>query len=140
MLISDRMAGGPCRDLLALGDVHRIRHPVGYAGGEPAQLGLATGALWRLAKIGMAIPNFWFGILLILVFSVQLGWFDSGGLPLAGNAGALGRRWKALLLSLFDVALALVEEQDLPGTRGAVGDPGRRCDEDYVRTAPVPTV
>ena len=32
-----------------------------------------------LAQIGIAIPNFWFAILLILLFSVKLQWFSAGG-------------------------------------------------------------
>ena len=34
-----------------------------------------------LAQIGIAIPNFWFAILLILLFSVKLQWFSAGGFP-----------------------------------------------------------
>ena len=32
-----------------------------------------------LAQLGIAIPNFWFAILLILLFSVKLQWFSAGG-------------------------------------------------------------
>src|SRR2546429_7268606 len=32
-------------------------------------------------SVGIAIPNFWFAILLILVFSVKLQWFSAGGFP-----------------------------------------------------------
>jgi peptide/nickel transport system permease protein len=35
--------------------------------------------LMGMAQVGIAIPNFWFAILLILVFSVQLQWFSAGG-------------------------------------------------------------
>ncbi|REN19210.1 ABC transporter permease subunit, partial [Mycobacterium tuberculosis] len=34
--------------------------------------------LMGMAQVGIAIPNFWFAILLILVFSVQLQWFSAG--------------------------------------------------------------
>lgn len=33
------------------------------------------------SQIGIALPNFWFGILLSLVFAVQLRWFSAGGFP-----------------------------------------------------------
>ena len=35
--------------------------------------------LMGLTQVGIAIPNFWFAILLILLFSVQLQWFSAGG-------------------------------------------------------------
>ena len=35
--------------------------------------------LMGLTQVGIAIPNFWFAILLILVFSVELQWFSAGG-------------------------------------------------------------
>ena len=36
-------------------------------------------ALRVLAVMGNALPNFWFGLLLILVFGVVLGWLPTGG-------------------------------------------------------------
>lgn len=33
------------------------------------------------SSVGMAMPNFWLGMLLISLFSVQLGWLPPGGLP-----------------------------------------------------------
>lgn len=32
-----------------------------------------------LAMIGLSMPNFWLGLLLIIAFSLHLGWFPSGG-------------------------------------------------------------
>jgi peptide/nickel transport system permease protein len=37
-----------------------------------------------LSQIGIAVPVFWVGILLVWVFALQSGWFPSGGFPPAG--------------------------------------------------------
>jgi peptide/nickel transport system permease protein len=36
-------------------------------------------AAMTLALIGMSLPNFWLGLVLILLFSVHLGWLPTGG-------------------------------------------------------------
>ena len=81
------------------------------------------------SQIGMAIPNFFFGIMLILVFAVGLGWFDAGGFPGWQDGWVGGLR--ALLLPA--IALALPEAAILARVaRSAVLETMR---EDYVRTA-----
>ena len=52
--------------------------------------------LMGLTQIGIAIPNFWFAILLILLFSVKLQWLSAGGFP-GWNEG-IGPAFGALLL------------------------------------------
>ncbi len=42
---------------------------------------LVDSALMASAQVGLAIPNFWFGILMVLLFSITLGWFPAGGFP-----------------------------------------------------------
>ena len=82
-----------------------------------------------LSQIGIAIPNFWFAILLILVFAVKLQWFSAGGFP--GWADEPWQSFKALVLPA--VALAVVQAAILARiTRSAVLDVLR---EDFVRTA-----
>ncbi|MEP4380093.1 MAG: ABC transporter permease [Alphaproteobacteria bacterium] len=81
------------------------------------------------SQIGMAIPNFWFAILSILVFAVALGWFPASGFP-GWDAGVGTALW-ALVLPAFSLALpeaailARVTRTALLDTLGA----------DYVRTA-----
>lgn len=41
--------------------------------------GLLDRALAGLAVVGMSIPNFWYALLLALLFSLVLGWLPSGG-------------------------------------------------------------
>ena len=85
--------------------------------------------LMALTQLGIAIPNFWFAILLILLFSVQLGWFSAGGFP-GWDEGVL-QGLKALLLPA--VSLAVVQSAILARiTRSAVLEVLR---EDFVRTA-----
>jgi peptide/nickel transport system permease protein len=82
-----------------------------------------------LTQVGIAIPNFWFAILLILLFSVHLGWFSAGGFPGWGEGILPGLR--ALLLPAL--SLAVVQSAILARiTRSAVLEVLR---EDFVRTA-----
>ena len=82
-----------------------------------------------LTQVGIAIPNFWFAILLILLFSVHLGWFSAGGFP--GWEEGLLPGLKALLLPAL--SLAVVQSAILARiTRSAVLEVLR---EDFVRTA-----
>ena len=82
-----------------------------------------------LSQVGIAIPNFWFAILLILLFAVELHWFSAGGFP--GWSGGFWPAFKSLLLPA--VALATVQAAILARiTRSAVLDVLR---EDFVRTA-----
>ena len=85
--------------------------------------------LMGLTQVGIAIPNFWFAILLILLFSVHLQWFAAGGFPGWEEGWAQGL--KAMLLPA--ISLAVVQSAILARfTRSAVLDVLR---EDFVRTA-----
>lgn len=86
-----------------------------------------------LAQLGIAIPNFWFAILLILLFSVKLQWFSAGGFP-GWTEDAGGGFWPALkALLLPAISLAVVQAAILARiTRSAVLEVLR---EDFVRTA-----
>lgn len=85
--------------------------------------------LMSLAQVGIAIPNFWFAILLILVFSVKLQWFSAGGFE--GWGEGVGAGLKSLLLPALSLA---VEQAAILAriTRSAVLEVLR---EDFVRTA-----
>ena len=85
------------------------------------------------SQIGIAIPNFWFAILLILLFAVKLQWVSAGGFP-GWTEDEGGGPWQGVqALILPAVALALVQAAILARvTRSAVIDVMR---EDFVRTA-----
>ena len=96
----------------------------------PGDVGLMT-----LAQIGIAIPNFWFAILLILLFSVKLQWFSAGGFDgWYFDDGVWRGLWDGLrALILPAIALAVVQAAILARfTRSAVLEVLR---EDFVRTA-----
>lgn len=81
------------------------------------------------SQLGIAIPNFWLALLLILLFAVKLRWFSSGGFP--GWDQGIWPALKALLLPA--IALATVLGAILARiTRSSVLEVMR---EDYVRTA-----
>lgn len=86
-----------------------------------------------LSQLGLALPNFWLAILLILLFAVHLEWVSAGGFPgwSEDNGGGIGQGIKALILPAM--ALAAVQSAILTRvTRSAVLDTLR---EDFVRTA-----
>jgi len=86
-------------------------------------------SIMGFSQLGLAVPNFWFAILLILLFSVKLGWFSAGGF--AGWGMGIGAGLKSLTLPA--ISLALPQAAILARvTRSAVLETMR---EDYVRTA-----
>ena len=82
-----------------------------------------------VSQLGIAVPSFWAGLLLILLFAVRLGWVQAGGFD--GWGAGLWPGVKALLLPAF--ALGVVQAAILTRTtRAAVLEVLRA---DHVRTA-----
>ena len=82
-----------------------------------------------LSQLGIAIPSFWLGILLIVLFAVVLQWLPSGGFP--GWDDDIGDAFEALILPA--VALAFFQAAILARTtRSAILEVAH---EDFVRTA-----
>lgn len=74
-----------------------------------------------LAVIGKAMPNFWMGIMLILIFSVQLGYF-----PVSGRGGL-----EHLILPAFTLGVGLAAQM----TRLIRSNMLEILNQDYIRTA-----
>ena len=82
-----------------------------------------------LTQLGIAIPNFWFALLMIYVFAVYLQWVPAGGFP--GWEAGIGS--VLVSLALPAIALALPQAAILARvTRSALLE---SLGEDYIRTA-----
>jgi peptide/nickel transport system permease protein len=91
--------------------------PLGlYAGLKPDSL--ASKAIMAGSILGFSLPTFWVGLMLIMVFAVQLGWLPSTGR--GETVEILGTRWSfltwdglkhlampALNLALFKISLVI---------------------------------
>ncbi|WP_091428835.1 ABC transporter permease [Aliiroseovarius sediminilitoris] len=114
--------------LLALCLSTLIAIPVGLFAaarrGNPADY-----AIMGVTQLGIAVPNFWFAMLLVMVFAVQLRWFSAGGFP-GWDEGF----WPAIkALTLPAVALALPQASILARVmRSSLLDV---LHQDYMRTA-----
>jgi len=84
-----------------------------------------------VALFGNSMPVFWLGILLILVFSVHLGWFPTGGTASLREGPSFGNTLRHLILP--SLALGLVTVGGLARlTRSAMLE---IVGQDYIRTA-----
>ncbi|WP_256432937.1 ABC transporter permease [Martelella soudanensis] len=105
-----------------------IALPLGVsAGARPG--GPADIVATFFSQIGIAVPGFWIGLLLILGVALTLGWFPTGGFPgwQAGFLPAINA------LTLPAIALAIPQAAVLTRvTRTSVIEVAR---EDFVRTA-----
>ncbi len=102
--------------------------PLGmYAATHHRRLGDYLAAV--ASQLGIAIPSFWAGLLLILLFAVRLGWVQAGGFE--GWERGVGPGLRSLLLPA--VALGLIQAAILTRTtRAAVLEV---LHGDHVRTA-----
>jgi peptide/nickel transport system substrate-binding protein len=105
-----------------------IAFPIGLV--SATRRGRASDAvLSSVTQLGLAIPNFWLGILLVMVFAVGLHWVSAGGFP--GWEAGLSAGLRALTLPA--IALAMPQAAILARVlRGALID---ILHEDYIRTA-----
>lgn len=127
-LIAERLAVTLPLALIAILLSVIIAVPLGVAAAA-RRGGIVDGFAAVFAQAGIAVPGFWVGLLLIILFSTRLGWMPAGGFP-GWQAGILPCL-KALLLPA--IALALQQAGVLTRvTRSAVLEV---LNEDFVRTA-----
>ena len=84
-----------------------------------------------ISVMGVSIPAFWLGIILILILSVNLGWLPSSGMATTGSEGDVVDRLKHLLMPAL-VLSTTVLPYVVRFTRSALLDV---LHQDYVRTA-----
>lgn len=127
-LVSDRLMVSLPLTIYALLLSTAIAIPVGVI--SASKRGTATDTvLMGTAQFGVAVPNFWFAILLVLLFSTTLKWFSAGGFP-GWDAGFI-EVLKALTLPA--ISLALPQAAILSRVmRSSVLEV---MNEDYIRTA-----
>ena len=85
--------------------------------------------LTGITQLGLAVPNFWLGMLLVMLFAVGLHWVSAGGFP-GWDAGF----WAAIK-SLILPAVALAMPQAAILARVLRGSLIETLHEDYIRTA-----
>jgi peptide/nickel transport system permease protein len=127
LILSRLMVTGPLA-LLAMVFAVVISIPLGiYAARHHNRGGDVT--VMAFTQLGLATPEFWLGILLILLLSVRLHWFTAGGFP--GWHDDFWGSLKALVLPAF--ALGVIRASILARlTRSSMLEV---LGEDYVRTA-----
>lgn len=127
-LVAERLKVSLPLTLYALALSTAIALPVGIL--AAARRGRATDyGIMGATQLGIAVPNFWFAMLLVLVFAINLRWFGAGGFP--GWQAGLWAGMKALTLPA--IALALPQASILARVlRSALIE---TLGQDYIRTA-----
>lgn len=127
-LISERIVVSAPLAVMALVLSTVIAIPVGLIAAA-RRGGVADWGIMGGTQLGIAVPNFWFAMILVLVFAVKLRWVSAGGFP--GWDAGLWPGVRALLLPA--IALALPQASILARVlRSALLD---TLDQDYIRTA-----
>ena len=127
-LIADRIAVSGPLALMATILSLIVAFPIGVIAASHRNSVLDSG-LVGVTQIGIALPNFWLAMLLILTFSITLGWFSAGGFP-----GWENGVWPALQ-SLFLPAVALAAPQAAILARVLRSALLDTLNQDYIRTA-----
>lgn len=127
-IVKDRLQVSLPLALYALTLTVVVAFPVGVL--AAARRGSVTDiTVMGATQLGVAIPNFWFAILMVILFAINLRWFSAGGFP--GWDAGIFPAMKALTLPA--IALALPQASILARVmRSSLLD---TLSEDYMRTA-----
>lgn len=127
-IVKDRLQVSLPLALYALTLTVVVAFPVGVL--AAARRGSVTDiTVMGATQLGVAIPNFWFAILMVILFAINLRWFSAGGFP--GWDVGIFPAMKALTLPA--IALALPQASILARVmRSSLLD---TLSEDYMRTA-----
>jgi len=127
-MVRDRMWVSLPLAIYALALSTLIAFPAGvYAASRRGGAGDTT--VMGLTQLGVAVPNFWFAMLLVLLFAIKLRWFSAGGFP--GWDAGFFQAMKSLTLPA--IALALPQASILTRVmRSSLLDV---LNEDFMRTA-----
>ena len=127
-IVKDRLQVSLPLALYALTLTVVVAFPVGIL--AAARRGSVTDiTVMGATQLGVAIPNFWFAILMVILFAINLRWFSAGGFP--GWDAGIFPAMKALTLPA--IALALPQASILSRVmRSSLLD---TLSEDYMRTA-----
>ncbi len=105
-----------------------IAFPVGLVAaskrGKPTDFGIMG-----FTQLGIAVPNFWFAMLLVLLFAINLRWFSAGGF----SGWDTGFWFGIKSLTLPAIALALTQASIL--ARVMRSSLIETLSQDYIRTA-----
>ncbi len=125
--ILDRMKITVPLALLALSFTVVLSVPLGvFAASRHRKLGDAVVSV--ISQVGLAVPAFWAGIMMVTVFAVRNRWFPATGFPGWGDTSAALKALVLPALSLSIVQSAIITRY----VRSAVLDTLR---EEYIRTA-----
>jgi peptide/nickel transport system permease protein len=129
MLIGQRFGATATLALAALGLALVIAIPIGVISAVRRN-GWFDRIATVVAFMGVSIPNFWLGIMMIILFSVTLGWLPSGGTGASGG-GDLLTRLKHLVMPAIVLGTSTMAQL----TRYTRSSMITVLREDYVRTA-----
>ena len=115
---------------VALGSALALAIPLGVLSATHRNT-LVDRAIAGVSFMGISTPVFWFAIILIVVFSVQLRMLPAGGMYQIGAHFSVGDRIRHLLMPVFVLTLANLAEVTRYTRSAMIGALG----EDYVRTA-----